>query len=158
MDTRRSTRIAALAVALMALACASFSATATAHRGSDDGAKSGRTVVLGTVATVDASARTFTLTVKGHKWHRGGKHHRFARAAHRGDGKRSRGEQTRIVTVRANELALPTVGQKLLVKGTTLEDGTVSATELKAFSAEGKGDCNGRDHDDDDDDRRGDDD
>ncbi|MDW5598783.1 hypothetical protein VSS74_30770 [Conexibacter stalactiti] len=158
MDIRRSTRIATLVVALLALACASFSATATAHRGSDDdSAKAGRTVVLGTVATVDASARTFTLTVKGHKWHRGGKHHRFARAAHRGDGKRLRGGQTRTVTVRANELALPAVGQKLLVKGTTLEDGTVSATELKQFSGEGKGDCNGRDHDDDDD-RRGDDD
>ncbi len=168
MAPRSRTRIA-LTLLVAALTFGAFAATASAHRGS--GSDSGTTTagkqvaLVGTVATVDPTARTLTLTVKDRGKHRGWRHHgkgRFARAAHH--GKRGRSAETRTVTVLANELALPAVGDKLLVKGTTQADGSVSATELRVLTAANtgdddgdRGDCNGKSRhgDDDDDDRRG---
>lgn len=150
MNARRRMRIAPLAAIVLALAFGSFAATATAHKGSggDGTTKAGKPVALvGTVATADATARTFTLTVKSRGWKHHGKHRSLARAAHRGGGHRSRAA-TRTITVHANDLALPAADAKVLVKGTTLEDGTVSATEVKALGDDG--DCRGRNHDDDD--------
>jgi hypothetical protein len=163
MAPRSKTRIA-LALLIAALTLGAFAATAGAHRSDDgSGTEAGKRVALvGKVATVDPTARTLTLTVKNKGKHRGWRHHgkgRVARVAHH--GKRGRSAETRTVTVLANELALPAVGDKLLVKGTIQADGSVSATELRVLDAAAddgdRGDCGGkgRHGDDDDDDRRG---
>lgn len=177
MAPRSRTRIV-LALLLAALSFGALSATASAHRGGDDaGTTAGKRVALvGTVATVDPAARTLTVTVASKGKHRGWwRHHRLARAAHH--GKRRSTSQT--FTVNANDLTLPAVGDKVLVKGTLQQDGSVSATALRVLVAaadddndddpssdddaangdDDRGDCagKGRGHhdDDDDDDRRG---
>jgi hypothetical protein len=170
MTPRSKPRIAfALALLLAALSFGALSAGASAHKrpGSGTPAAGKPVVLVGTVGAVDATARTFTLTVKDRGKHRGWRHHgprRLARVAHH--GKRGRGAEARTVTVRANELTLPAVGDTLLVKGTTQDDGTVSASDLRVLRAasddsgddDHHGDCGGKGRhgdDDDDDDSRG---
>ncbi len=128
---------------------------------------------MGKVATVDPTARTLTLTVKNKGKHRGWhRHHGLARTAHRG----KKTPVSKTYTVNANELTLPAVGDKVLVKGTLLADDTVNATAIRVLDAAGddakgddgakgdddakggrgdKGDNGRRGHHDDDDDRRG---
>lgn len=157
MAPRSKTRIA-LALLIAALTFGAFAATAGAHRSDDgSGTETGKRVALvGKVATVDPTARTLTLTVKNKGKHRGWhRHHGLARTAHR--GKKTPVSTT--YTVNANELALPAVGDTLLVKGALQADGSVSATELRVLDAAAddgdRGDCGGKGRHGDDDDRRG---
>lgn len=165
-----------MALLIAALTCGAFAATASAHRSDDgSGTETGKRVALvGKVATVDPAARTLTVTVKNkgkhHGWHR---HHGLARTAHRGEKR----PVSKTYTVNAGELTLPAVGDKVLVKGTLLADGTVDATAIRVLDAArddasrddddakgddhanrgrgDKGDNGRRGHHDDDDDRRG---
>jgi len=134
MAPRSRTRVV-LALLLAALTLGCFTATAGAHRGGDDsGTAAGKRVALvGTVATVDPTARTFTLTVKNKGKHRGWhhRHHRLARVANHG----KKTPATTTYTVNAGELTLPAVGDKALVKGTLQQDGTVTATAIRVLLA-----------------------
>ncbi len=93
--------------------------------------------LVGKVATVDPTARTLTLTVKNKGKHRGWhRHHGLARTAHRG----KKTPVSKTYTVNANELTLPAVGDKVLVKGTLLADDTVNATAMRVLDAAGDDD------------------
>ncbi|MBB4664428.1 hypothetical protein [Conexibacter arvalis] len=144
----RTTRIAQVAMVVVALLLGTATATALARHGADDGpggttgttqtgttgttttpaqAPARRIRVVGIVTARDEAARSFTLEAKNRKPVAKTAKQRRKVAKH---GRKHRA--TRTYTVLAGELAIPAVGRQVLVKG-TVEGTTITATRVKVL-------------------------